>query len=411
MPEIKEHHTVMLRRLQAALFALGMFALLVAVLLTSTAGYQYGGGSEHFKEAMTFACMMIVVTFGAALLFSVWEVVRSMGYTQGARLVLMFALAFGVGEFFGHLMTVGGQRAQQVTQADKSDFNLATVKADIATTESSITTMEALVKNRAEQAQWLSTKPSAAWKAEVREKETAIDVEKRRGGCGPICLKLTGELKPLLANLAVAETHEREVADLQRMKDKLTQLRNQATETKVGESSARVQGRNLARLVSFGGTEVKSEDANFFLDVFYALLWTVGPAGILWASVKDWTRPVTKTQGGMLAGLRKMRDHIDGKAPAPAAHVPTTEAIAARFAPAQPANASVPSVQPEATQAQVNTVVNSGEVAPVDIPVNVRVEVQQDDRHILMPPRRISNMRDSAMAKRIAAATRPFAAA
>jgi hypothetical protein len=383
---------VKLSRVQYVLWWLGLAFLAVSATLTVAAGWQLGGGWEDPSGGAQFAFMMGLVTLAAAVLFSLWELVREAGYKH-ARMLLFAACAFAGGEFFGHLMTIGGQRHEKTSLADKMDLTLVDTRDTIQETVASTKTLEALVANRAAQNQWLSTKPSGVWKAEVAAKTLERDAEAKRGGCGPQCIRITNELKALEGNLAVATQHEKEVAELDRMKSKLADLRGKSSEQKVGTSNARQQNRNLSRLVSdVSGRPVNEKDAGFWLDIFYAVLWTIGPPLVLWASVKDWrSNGPVPGEGRLRKALRRLRNRMDG--------------VEEPRAPIVPEGASVPAVAQHAVAMQegpsVQEYLSRKIVAPIQVEVPVSFTHEANGEK-LSPNRRVRSAGDTELARKMA---------
>lgn len=212
---------------------------LVAVGMTTWAGWHLGGDSLY--ASLLLAALMGLITYGLAHLLTqidrYWQADRRVaaGCLAGVALLFFFA------EYNGHLMFNVGHRKADIEQAQLQDTRYDDTRSSVDELKFKKQTLEKQ-KAKLEDAAvsgWNSTKPTAAWQADITNLE-GDKLFKRSNGCANVtksdsrafCNKLT----EARANLAVAQSYDDTVAQLKATDAALLGMRDKSAGTHKGES-------------------------------------------------------------------------------------------------------------------------------------------------------------------------------
>lgn len=317
---------------QRWLYRVGLVTLAACTAHAVTGGWALADG--NVGKGIILAAIMVAATVGAAMIPPVLhEAIRGKMWGPVSFLMLGLVLCY-VGEGVGNTIAMGHTRNTSTTIANVADQQLTDRRKSIADHERSIATLEAALSERNKSAGWLSTKPSAAWKADVRNLE-GDKLFARSKQCGNVTLAdsraFCDRLTEARANLAVAEAHEADAASLAKLKTTLADLRDQARSDKPGISAARTQSDNIVRASSvlFGSwvPAVQDDDrtkADFGVVMFMMIFMMFAPGVLIYAGSVDWTVKGNKAPGS----FAKLMAWVRGKelpeptASAPITHVP-----------------------------------------------------------------------------------------
>lgn len=292
----------------------GLGLLGVSFAITMSAGWSMGEGS--LAKSILYALMMGIATVGAAILLPVIEMAWRSRRRLAALMLLGAWCIFTVGEGGGHLMAIGGDRHQSIATANVADIQVSDRRKSIADQERTIALIEASIAERVKAAAWLSVKTADAWRADIDATKLAMEIEGKRGGCGPKCLDLRRKMAEAEANLALATRDTEERAKLETAKAALANLRETARADKAGDSKVRTQSDNLVRVAAFvtgswvdNPEETSRTRANFGLEMLAVLIMVIGPMSLIYAGHMDWTpRPARESAITRIAALiRKLR--------------------------------------------------------------------------------------------------------
>ena len=300
-------------KLQRRLLWTGVALLGLCVVHSSTGGYALGGDS--IAKGLMYAGIMACVTIGAAILPTIADMAFRRRLAMRGAVAALACLVLTGGELYANLLAMGATRHASVATADHADTRVADRRATIADTESTIRTLEAVLRSRNESAGWLSTKPSAAWRSDIANLEGHVLYARSRQ-CSQVTLADSrahcDKLAEARANLATAEAHERDAAQLVTLKTKLAEIRDRARDDAPGTSAARTQADNAVRAVAWMGGSATRDDAEFGLTMFFMLVMVFGPMALIWAAHIDWSErpartPMSARIAGMIATLRRWR--------------------------------------------------------------------------------------------------------
>lgn len=217
----------------------GHFFTVIAMAMTSWAGWHLGGDSLY--ASVVTALLFGGLTWAAAHLLTEIDTFWSEGRRAAAGgLAIVFGLFF-VGEYFAHTMFNVSHRAADIQQASLQDIRFDDTQEQKAELAEKQKLLKARLAKLEGAAGWVSTKPSAAWKAEIANME-GDKLFARSRQCSSVtkadsrsfCDKLT----ELRANLAVAEDHDSTVAMLKATETALLTTREKSAEMRKGESIA-----------------------------------------------------------------------------------------------------------------------------------------------------------------------------
>jgi hypothetical protein len=257
----------------------------VAVCMTAWAGWHLG--NDSIFASVLLASLMGLVTYGLAQvlkpLFMLWRA----KWHKAAVAVAIVASLFFVGEYNGHLMFNSSHRKADIEHAHMQDIRFD----DTQSQKAELAEKQKLLKDRLAKlegaASWVSTKPSAAWKAEIANME-GDKLFARSRQCSSVtradsrsfCDKLT----ELRANLAVAEDHDSTVAMLKATETALLNTREKSATMAKGESITADANTLFAQVSTGSLAPAQSALAwtNIGVSGFVSLLSTIGAAFFKW---------------------------------------------------------------------------------------------------------------------------------
>lgn len=327
---------------QRWLYRVGVVTLAACTAHAVSGGWALADG--NMAKGVILAAIMVAATVGAAMIPPVLhEAWRARMWGPVSFLILGLVLCY-VGEGVGNTIAMGHTRNSSTTIANVADQQMTDRRKSIGDTERSIATLEAALGERNKSAGWLSTKPSAAWKADVRNLE-GDKLFARSKQCGNVTLAdsraFCDRLTEARANLAVAEAHETDAASLAKLRTTLADLRDQSRGDKPGISAARTQSDNIVRASAFltgaWAASVGDDDrtkADFGVVMFMMIFMMFTPGVLIYAGSVDWT-PGKRTGNGW---FRKASAWVRGeKLPddQPTASAPIANQVATEQGPRQ----------------------------------------------------------------------------
>lgn len=264
---------------------LGHVFTVISMLMTGWAGWHLG--DDSLMASLVLAALFAAVTYGAAHLLTEIDASWADGRRNAAiGLTVVFGLFFAA-EYFAHTMFNVSHRATNIEHAQLQDTrydDTQSQKTELQEKQKLLNERLAKLENAAG---WVSTKPSAAWKAEIANMEgDKLFVRSRqcasvtRSDSRAFCDKLT----ELRANLAVAEDHDGTVAMLKATETALLSTREKSATMARGESSAAEQTRVIAQLTTFSLTPSATALAwtNIGIGGFVSLLSSMAAAVANW---------------------------------------------------------------------------------------------------------------------------------
>lgn len=234
----------------------GLGLAITSLILTATFG-----ASISIGMMVALAVISIMASYLPAIMVEVYE--------SGRRWPLYFgipvAVLVTVVDITTNASTTGVYRTTDVVQATVQQTKYDDNRANVEELQGKLKFLQERQKQLEGHAGWTGTKPAAAFAGEIAAKEEAIAQEARRGGCGPICLRLKQELAELQANQAVAAEHERNSKMLEATIEGLQKTRAVAATVEKGESSVETQNVRLASLFTL--SRQPTDDARHWTDM------------------------------------------------------------------------------------------------------------------------------------------------
>lgn len=258
---------------------------IVAVCMTAWAGWHLGNDSIY--ASILLAALMGLVTYGLAQVFKPFDMLWRAKRHVAAFAVLAAAGLFFVGEYNGHLMFNASHRKADIERAQLQDIRFDDTQSQKEELAGKKKMLEARLAKLEQAAGWVSTKPSAAWKAEIANME-GDKLFARSRQCSSVtkadsrsfCDKLT----ELRANLAVAEDHDSTIAQLKATEEGLKNTREKSATMEKGESITADANTLFAQVSTFSLAPAQSALAWTSIGVsgFISLLSTIGAAFFKW---------------------------------------------------------------------------------------------------------------------------------
>lgn len=259
----------------------------VAVAMTSWAGWHLGGDS--ILASVLIALLMGLVTYGLAHalkpLVRFWQAER---YAAAVAVAIVAGLFF-VGEYNGHLMFQVSHRKADIEQATLQDTRYDDTRSSVDELKFKKQTLEKQ-KAKLEDATlsgWNSTKPTAAWQADITNLE-GDKLFKRSNGCSSVTRSdsraFCDKLAEARANLAVAQSYDDTVAQLKATDTALLSMRDKSADTHKGESITADSTKLFAQISTGSLAPASSALAwtNIGVGGFISLLSTIGAAFFKW---------------------------------------------------------------------------------------------------------------------------------
>jgi hypothetical protein len=264
---------------------LGHVFTVTSMLMTGWAGWHLGGDS--LIASVVLAVLFAAVTYGAAHLLTEIDASWAEGRRNAAiGLTVVFGLFF-CAEYFAHTMFNVGHRATDIEHAQLQDTRFDDTQSQKAELAEKKKLLEGRLDKLEAQHAWMSTKPSAAWKAEIANME-GDKVFARSKQCANVTKAdsraFCDKLAELRANLAVAEDHDKTSEMLAATETALLNTREKSASMTKGESSAAEQTKVIAQLTSFSLTPSATQLAwvNIGIGGFVSLLSSMAAAVANW---------------------------------------------------------------------------------------------------------------------------------
>lgn len=210
--------------------------------------YTYGANiSSGIAWALTIASFMASYIWPIMV-----EVLRNApgGILGHAIKAMAVALAVGLSflDITTNSSTTGSHKAVDVQKASLQTTRYDDARRTVADLEAKKTFFRQRIKQLEGSDGWKGEHPSASYDGKIAAKREAVRQETNRGGCGPVCLKLTNELAQLEASRAVSEAHEKAQRMLAASVAGLQKARAEAKATNKGFSNTEHQNVKLASI-------------------------------------------------------------------------------------------------------------------------------------------------------------------
>jgi hypothetical protein len=265
----------------------GHFFTAIAMAMTFSAGWQLGGDSAYYFANLLIGLLFAGVTWAAAHMLTEIDGFWSEGRrTAACGLMAVFGLFF-VAEYCAHTLFNVGHRATDIEHANLQNTRFD----DTQSQKSELADKKKLLEGRLDKLEaqyaWMSTKPSAAWKAEIANLE-GDKVYARSKQCSNVTKadsrSLCDKLAELRANLAVAEDHDKTSEMLAATETALLNTREKSAGMAKGESSAAEQTKVIAQLASLDLAPSASSLAwtNLGISGFLSLVSSIAAAVSNW---------------------------------------------------------------------------------------------------------------------------------
>jgi len=263
---------------------LGRIFTVIAAVMTFWFGYQYS-----FVIGVGLAATTVLV----AIILNFVSVAWKAGERVTATALACFWLFAGTVEVCSHLGYTVFHRAEDVTQAQLQDTRFDDTQSQKQELAEKKKLLEGRLAKLEGAAGWVSTKPSAAWKAEIANLE-GDKLFARSRQCTNVtksdsrafCDKLT----ELRANLAVAEDHDSTVAQLKATETALANTREKSAEMHRGGSAVLSQQKMFASFATASltpGAEAVAW-AGFGIGGVMALLFSFAATVCNFVGFKEW---------------------------------------------------------------------------------------------------------------------------
>jgi len=275
---------------------LGRFFTVVAALMTFYVGWQLGGESK-------FACILIgsglaAITVGVSILLNFVEIANRAGATGIARGVFAFWAICVAAEYFTHTAFNVGHRAQNVDTATMQTTKYDDVRSQLSEEANKRTFLEKrladLQEGKGAGSGWVSTKPVAAWQAEIGNME-GDRIYKRSKQCANVTIP---ESRAFCDKLTAARANLAAAAEMQTIQDQLAltekalkETRTASAGTKKGESVAFEQTKMVASLATFdlAPSAAAIAWANMGIGAFLSLIFSFAATVFNFLGFRDWS--------------------------------------------------------------------------------------------------------------------------
>lgn len=319
-------HNASLVELQGWAKWLGRFFTVIAALMTAYVGWQLGGESRF--ASILIASGLAAVTVGVSILLNFVDLANRAGAKTVARAVFGFWVICVGAEYFTHTAFNVSHRAQNVDTATTQTTRYDDVRSQAAEEANKRLFLEKrladLQEGKGAGTGWVSTKPVAAWQAEIGNME-GDRVFKRSKSCGNVTVaesrSFCDRLKDMRANLAAAVEMQTVQDQLALTEKALKETRTVSAETKKGESVAFEQTKMVASLATFDLAPSASAIAwaNMGIGAFLSLIFSFAATVFNFLGYSDFAESLERKaeriagEGGIVQVFEKKIEDRAGK--------------------------------------------------------------------------------------------------
>lgn len=293
----------LLRRLQRVCLFIGFGLLFVCTLMTSVGGWMLGDGS--LERQIGFALMLGLITIGAGVLLPIVRMCSRMGFKGMARFGAFALIVCITGEFVGEMMVVGGNRTQNVQNADHQNVVWQQTVDKRARYDADL---KAAREKKAHQDSF-GTPGSYDALIQAAEERASLEAGKR-GGKGKNYDAAMAEAAKLREKQDIAKDRvnntEPRILDLEK---KLAEADAEIKNGKRGNSYIAGQAGSIARIAFWERKPdaTAQDDANFGLLVFTCLMMIVSTIAFIDFGLEDFShRPVKSPRNSRIVGSARM---------------------------------------------------------------------------------------------------------
>lgn len=304
-----ERQIWLLRRLQRVCLFIGFGLLFVCTLMTSVGGWMLGEGS--LERQIGFALMLGLITIGSGVLLPIVRMCSRMGFkgmARGGALALVFCIA---GEFVGEMMVVGGNRTQNVQNAEHQNIVWKQAVDNKKRYEEDL----AQERDKKKHQDTYGTPDSYDAPIKAAEERASLEASKR-GGKGKEYDKAMDAAAKLRERQAIArERVEKTEPRIAELEAKLAAANAEIKNGKQGNSYIAGQAGSIARIAFWERKPdaTAQDDANFGLLVFTCLLMIVATIAFIDFGLEDFShRPVKSPRNSRIVGAARMARRIWG---------------------------------------------------------------------------------------------------
>lgn len=292
---------------------LGIVLTVVSACLTGLFGVTM---STNPLLAILLCVGLMGATIGSAYIWPfVAASLRDRAYIS-AGFMIVFGGLFTVTDLTSNFGSIAWQRGTNIDEAKVSEAKYDDSRAKVTENRENLALWKShLAKLEAENA-WLPTVTADALRANLAAADEAVTQERKRGGCGPKCLKLMETKAELEKNIALAEQKADLTSRIAATQKLVDEYRDQSAAVEKIESAAMLQNVSLASMFTL--TLDPTEEAQHWTDKgvawLVALFLTFGAMGanfIGWGvpqSVKDaGSRAMTETRAAIEGVTSKIK--------------------------------------------------------------------------------------------------------
>lgn len=289
-------HAASVAELQGWAKWLGRFFTLIAALMTFYVGWQLGGESKF--ASLLIGSGLAAVTVLVSILLNFVEIASRAGLKTVARAVFGFWLICVAAEYFTHTAFNVSHRAHNVDTAAIQTTKYDDVRAQAGEEASKRAFLEKrlaeIEEGKGAGSGWVSTKPVAAWEAEIGNME-GDRIFKRSKQCSNVTIAesraFCDKLKDMKANLAAAKDMEKVQDQLAMTEKALKETRTASAGTQKGESVAFEQTKMVASLATFdlAPSAAAIAWANMGIGAFLSLIFSFAATVCNFLGFRDWS--------------------------------------------------------------------------------------------------------------------------
>lgn len=359
-------------------FLLGFCVLIAAALMSFDFGYQVS-----LKHALFLGLLTVVTAFGPDACSRAW--------TQGRKVLafgIMIALTpFIAIEFYSHAGYTAGLRGTNVTTAHVQQAAYDMAQADAQDNKANLEMWRGHLAQLEKEAPWAATVTAQALRIKLETANKAIELETKRGGCGPIC--------------------ERKMRERDEVAKQLGQVEQMTNYRQMIEATQRILDKKRTTAVAATYTPSAVQHQNEFLAATSALITTgsVDASPTLRAAVDQSVSLAMAFAGTALpgfaffmAGLYRVRE-IEEELPPVDLHTST-----------QAPKRALPKVVAQAAPPEApSSMAREAEALNINLPVNITHTAHvEGEAQPMAHARKIGLVRDTAFARRVEQITRHY---
>jgi hypothetical protein len=243
-----ENAMKLIRALYGELSPWGRFWLLIGFVTLFAAALMSMsfGSSISAKHALFLGCLTVVAAFAPDAAHQQWRA----GAKPTACVVAALCIPLLMIEFYSHAGYTAGLRGANVQDAHIQNTRYDDGRAQVADNKANLELWKKQLADLNTENAWAASVTAVGLRADLKTANEAVDQEKARGGCGPICLTKMKARDAIAQKIAVVEKSEdltKRIEATQRLVDKY-RVASAQIEHKV--SSVDLQNQFLAKTVA-----------------------------------------------------------------------------------------------------------------------------------------------------------------